>query len=83
MARLTNDGVVVLNARGQAWVTLPDWFEGLNGDFRYQLTSIGSPQPKLYVAKELMANRFQIAGGRSRAGVAARAFRLDICELAA
>jgi hypothetical protein len=31
------DGVVVTDGRGAAIVTLPDWFESLNRDFRYQL----------------------------------------------
>jgi hypothetical protein len=58
------DGVVVLDADGQAWVSLPEWFEALNRDFRYQLTAIGSPGPNLYIAQEVSGNRFQIAGGR-------------------
>lgn len=58
------DGVVRLDARGEAWVNLPDYFEALNGDFRYQLTAIGAPAPRLYVAREVSANRFKIAGGR-------------------
>ena len=43
---------------------LPDWFEALNRDFRYQLTPIGAPAPNLYVAQEIQDNRFQIAGGK-------------------
>jgi len=35
------DGVVTLDASGGAVVELPDWFEALNRDFRYQLTAIG------------------------------------------
>ena len=58
------NGVVRLDARGQAWVNLPDYFEALNRDFRYQLTSIGAPAPNLYVAREVSGNRFKIAGGR-------------------
>jgi trimeric autotransporter adhesin len=58
------DGVTVLDAKGQAWVTLPDWFEALNQEFRYQLTSIGAPGPNLYVAAEISGNRFRIAGGK-------------------
>lgn len=34
------DGVVATDARGYATVELPDWFEALNTDFRYQLTVI-------------------------------------------
>ncbi len=63
------NGVIVLDAHGQGWVQLPDYFEALNQDFRYQLTSIGRPQPSLYVAKEISGNRFQIAGGKPRAKV--------------
>jgi hypothetical protein len=56
------DGVVALDDNGEAWVTLPDWFEALNRDFRYQLTSIGAFM-QLYVAEEISGNRFKIAGG--------------------
>ena len=58
------DGVVSLNADGEAWVELPDWFESLNGNFRYQLTCIGEPA-LVYVRQKLSENRFQIAGGES------------------
>jgi len=58
------NGIIRLDATGQAWVTLPDYFEALNGDFRYQLTAIGAPAPRLYVAREVSENRFRIAGGR-------------------
>jgi hypothetical protein len=58
------DGVVELDANGEAWVELPTWFEALNKDFRYQLTPIGAPGPNLYIAQEIQNNRFQIAGGR-------------------
>ena len=58
------NGIVRLDAKGQAWVSLPDYFEALNRDFRYQLTSIGAPGPNLYVASEVAGNRFKIAGGK-------------------
>jgi hypothetical protein len=57
------DGVVVLDANGEAWVELPAYFETLNKDFRYQLTAIGASAPGLYIAQEIEDNRFQIAGG--------------------
>jgi hypothetical protein len=57
------DGVVMLDAAGTAWVQLPDWFQALNQDFRYQLTPVGAPAPDLYVAQEIQGNRFQVAGG--------------------
>jgi hypothetical protein len=57
------NGIVRLDAKGAAWVDLPDYFEALNGGFRYQLTAIGAPAPRLYVAKEVTQNRFKVAGG--------------------
>ncbi|MFN8471478.1 MAG: hypothetical protein U0822_04605 [Anaerolineae bacterium] len=58
------DGVVALDGSGEAVVTMPDWFDALNQDFRYQLTAIGAPGPNLYVAEEVHDNRFKIAGGK-------------------
>jgi hypothetical protein len=57
------DGVVVLDGNGEAVVQLPDWFEALNREFRYQLTCIGGFAP-VYIAEEIHNNRFTIAGGR-------------------
>jgi hypothetical protein len=57
------DGVVVLDAKGEATVELPSYFEALNKDFRYQLTCIGGFAP-VYVSQEIHANRFSIAGGK-------------------
>ena len=59
------NGNVLLDESGAAWVDLPDYFEALNRDFRYQLTAIGAPGPNLYVAEEIIENRFKIAGGQS------------------
>ena len=56
------DGMVQLDANGEAWVELADWFEVLNKDFRYQLTCIGG-FATVYVAEEISGNRFKIAGG--------------------
>ncbi|MDA3886757.1 MAG: hypothetical protein PF638_14290 [Candidatus Delongbacteria bacterium] len=57
------DGVIVLDTDGEALVTLPEWFDALNDNFRYQLTPIGAPGPSLYISKEVINNEFQIAGG--------------------
>jgi hypothetical protein len=57
------NGNVTLDANGEAVVTLPEWFEALNRDFRYQLTAIGGPGPNLYVAEEVAHNQFKIGGG--------------------
>jgi hypothetical protein len=56
-------GVVVLDARGEAWVQLPDYFDRINRDPRYILTPVGAPMPNLHVAVEIQNNRFKIAGG--------------------
>jgi len=53
------NGNVVTNQRGVATVTLPDYFEALNQDFRYQLTVIGQFAQAI-VAKEINGNRFTI-----------------------
>jgi len=57
------DGVVVLDDNGEATVTLPDWFQALNKDFRYQLTCIGS-WAQVYISEEINNNTFKIAGGK-------------------
>jgi hypothetical protein len=57
------DGTVTTDARGEAVVQLPTYFEVLNRDFRYQLTPIGAPAPGLYVSEEVSGTRFKIAGG--------------------
>ena len=56
------NGNVSLDARGEAWVQLPEWFEALNKDFRYQLTCIGG-FAQVYIATEIVDRRFRIAGG--------------------
>jgi len=57
-------GNVTLDTKGEGVVELPDWFEALNRDFRYQLTAIGAPAPGLYIAEEIANQRFKIAGGK-------------------
>ncbi len=55
-------GNVVLDASGQATVTLPNWFEAINTDYRYQLTCVGG-YAQVYVASEIENGAFRIAGG--------------------
>lgn len=57
------DGVVTMDANGEAVVELPDWFGVLNRDFRYQLTCIGGFAP-VYIAQKVQNNSFKIAGGQ-------------------
>ncbi len=58
------DGVVVLDQRGEAVVSLPEWFGALNTDCRYQLTCLGGYAP-VYIASEITKNQFTIAGGQA------------------
>ncbi|MBU0765807.1 MAG: hypothetical protein KJ607_13340, partial [Bacteroidetes bacterium] len=59
------DGVVVLDSEGKAVVGLPDWFEALNIEFRYQLTAIGGAAPNLHISQEISDGMFEIAGGQA------------------
>jgi len=56
------DGIAELDSSGEATIALPEWFEALNRDFRYQLTCIGGFAP-VYIAARITNNRFKIAGG--------------------
>jgi hypothetical protein len=53
---------------GLAVVVLPSYFEGLNRDFRYQLTPIGQ-FAEVTVAKEIRDNRFTIRSSKPRVKV--------------
>jgi hypothetical protein len=52
-------GNVVTDAQGYATVQLPDYFESINRDFRYQLTCIGQFAQAI-VAEEIRNNQFVI-----------------------
>jgi len=52
-------GNVTTDASGEATVKLPDWFEALNGDFRYQLTVIGTFAQAI-IAHEIENGEFAI-----------------------
>jgi len=56
------NGNVVLDNNGQAVVEMPDWFDALNRDCRYQLTCIGGFAP-VYIAQKIQNNTFKMAGG--------------------
>jgi trimeric autotransporter adhesin len=53
------NGNIATDGSGLATVTLPDWFEALNRDFRYQLTVIGQFAQAI-VASEVNHNQFTI-----------------------
>lgn len=53
------NGNITTDRNGYATVELPDWFETLNRDFRYQLTVIGTFAQAI-VSKKVAQNRFEI-----------------------
>src|SRR5437867_12632895 len=54
------NGNVTTDAQGDATVVLPDWFEALNRDFRYQLTVLGKQWAQARVEEEIQHNQFRI-----------------------
>jgi hypothetical protein len=54
-------GNVTTDASGKAMVSLPDYFEAINKDFRYQLTVIGGTFAQAIISKEVSNNKFEIA----------------------
>jgi hypothetical protein len=57
------NGTVSLDANGSAVISLPDYFDALNGEVRYQFTSLGQAMPDLHISEEEHGNQFAIAGG--------------------
>jgi len=53
-------GNVTTDKLGLATVTLPDWFEAENTDFRYQLTVIGR-KAQAWIAEQVGHGQFKIA----------------------
>jgi hypothetical protein len=58
-------GTLTTDESGDGEVGLPDYFEALNSDFRYQLTVIGEFAQAI-VAREVQNNRFAIRTDRPR-----------------
>jgi hypothetical protein len=82
-------GNVTTDAGGEAVVTLPDWFEAVNRDFRYQLTVVGTFAQAI-VAEKVKGSRFtiktsepnvevswQITGVRSDAALLKHPFKVE------
>lgn len=57
------DGIAQLDIKGDATIQLPDYFEALNKDFRYQFFPLDEAMPNLHIKKEIENNRFTIGGG--------------------
>lgn len=55
-------GNVILDANGEATVTLPNYFDKININFSYNLTSIGA-KSDVFIKEEIINNQFKIAGG--------------------
>ena len=53
------DGTVLTDSSGEAVVVLPDYFEALNHEFRYQLTVIGTFAQAI-IADKIRDNHFRI-----------------------
>jgi len=83
-------GNVVTDAGGEASVTLPDWFEAINRDVRYQLTVVGTFAQAI-VAGEVQNNQFtirtsapqvkvswQVTGVRSDAVMKQNPFKIEV-----
>ena len=58
------DGVASLDEQGEATVELPAWFEALNSDYRYQLTSLDIAAPGLHISQRIKNGCFTISGGQ-------------------
>ena len=55
------DGVVTTDGRGYATIALPDWFEALNRDFRYQLTVLDDRDSDEFVQAKVVR---KVRGGQ-------------------
>jgi hypothetical protein len=53
------DGTVTTDSEGHATVQLPEWFQALNTDFRYQLTVIGQFAQAI-IGRKIENNQFEI-----------------------
>lgn len=62
-AKNVYDGVVRLDENGEAAIKLPEYFQALNDNYRYQFFPLGAPMSSLYIKTEIRDNAFIIAGG--------------------
>lgn len=57
------DGIAKLDGNGEAVIKLPDYYDALNKDSRYQFFALDEAMPGLYIKEEEKDNQFTIAGG--------------------
>ena len=62
-------GNVTTDELGLATVVLPEWFDAMNGDFRYQLTVVGGQFAQAIVSKEIENHQFMISTNAARVKV--------------
>ncbi|MFT7507317.1 MAG: hypothetical protein ACI92I_000460, partial [Acidimicrobiales bacterium] len=64
------DGIAILDAQGEAIISLPDYFEVLNKNAVFLLTPLLVASPGIYVKnKGITNNQFTIGGGTPNAKV--------------
>ncbi|MEI6863797.1 MAG: hypothetical protein WCK46_00280 [Candidatus Adlerbacteria bacterium] len=65
------DGIATLDDKGEVIVQLPEYFDALNKDFRYQFFPLDHADPNVYlkVGADKTKNQFTIAGGTPGARV--------------
>ncbi len=57
------NGTGTVDANGDVLVHLPEYFDALNGDVRYQFFPLHEAMPNLYIKEEEHDNQFTIGGG--------------------
>lgn len=57
------NGVATLDANGEVTIQLPDYFDALNKDSRYQFFALNEAMPNLHIKEEERNNQFTIGGG--------------------
>jgi len=61
------DGIATLDENGEAVIVLPEYFDALNKEFKYQFFPLDKADPNLYLKKgaDLTKNSFMLSGGTS------------------
>jgi hypothetical protein len=62
-AKNVYNGIATLDADGEVTITLPEYWDALNNEPRYQFFPLKEAMPDLYIKTEEHDNQFTIAGG--------------------